>query len=219
LTNNHGLKSLFANVAHVRTFKLCRDDSSAVTFVPRGPTKPRIFCWTFQLLAGFPSKDLLALAFTRGQVQGSFIHALFASASCSGTDSAHVRALVFDLMVLIAVRFGISPRVRKPTRRLIRRRADFLQTSRASVQRGTHALARADIETSAIVADLAAAIAQPIDAFAGAFLADFPVVSGRRVRCRSDGVALGPVVAHEIVASVRPIGDFGAPDRRAPEAR
>jgi len=198
---------------------LGRDDSSAVAFVPRGATEPRIGRRTFQLIAGFSSKDLLALAFTGGQVEGSLIHAFFASASCSGADSAHVRALVFDLMVLIAVRFGISLRIRKSAGRLISRRAAFLQTSRALVQRVARALASADVQSAAVVTDLAAAIAQPVHALAGTFLADFSVISRRRVRRRSYGVALWTVVADEIVASVRPIGDFGAPDRRAAEPR
>ena len=72
------LKRLFlADIAHVGTFELGRDNSSAVALIPSRPAKPGIFWRTFESLASVSSEYLAAFAFARLQIQSPAVHAFF----------------------------------------------------------------------------------------------------------------------------------------------
>jgi len=204
-----------ADIAHVRTFKLGCDNSSAVAFVPGGSTKPGILSWATQGLAGVPSEDFPTIALARLQIQCSAIHALLTSASSSSTNSAHVRAFVQYFVVLLAVGLRIPFRVRQPAGLWIGRRATLLQTSRPLPQRITRALTGTHVQTASVVAHLPSAIAQSVRTFAGTLFADFPVIPGRRERRRTDGVSFGTVIADEVVSGVIPVRHLGTPNRGA----
>lgn len=204
-----------ADIAHVRAFKLGRNDSSAIAFVPSGSTKPRIFGWTFQGFASVPGKDFAAFALASLEIQSPAIYAFLTSASRSGADPAHVRTFVFDFVVLLTVRLGVAFRIRQTAGFGIGGWAILLQTSRSFPQRIALASARAHVQTASVVTHLSPAIAQTVRTFSGAFLTDFRVISGRRVRRRADGVTLGTVIADEIVPRVVPICHFRTPNRGA----
>lgn len=101
--NGFSLLLLLTDFAHIRTFKLGRNDSFAVTFVPGGSTEPRVLWWTLQYFAGIASKNFAALTFAGFEIQLSSIDALFTSTPGTLADSTHVWALAFDLVVHSAV--------------------------------------------------------------------------------------------------------------------
>ena len=141
---------------------------------------------------------------------------IFTSTSRSGANPAHVGAFVHDFLILFAIRLGVSFWIRQPASFAIGWRANLLQTSRPFPQRIARTLARSHVQTAPVVTHFTPAIAQPIRAFSGALFADFPVIPGRAVRRRSDGVSLGAVIADHIVTGVVPVGDLRTPYGRAP---